>query len=89
MPVKPFNASAIGLFEISKIKSFELLASVASTLYKIIKIYSKYRNVFRFSLADVVCLHRSNELINFRAFLPRFAQCNLATKSREGKHAST
>ena len=66
MPAKPFNASAIGLFEISKIKSFELLASVASTLYKIIKIYSKYRNVFSFSLADVVCLHRSNELINLR-----------------------
>ena len=89
MPVKPYNASAIGLYEISKIKSFELLASVASTLYKIIKIYSKYRNVFRFSLADVVCLHRSNELINFKTSLPRFAQCNLATKSREGKHAST
>lgn len=89
MPVKPFNASAIGLFEISKIKSFELLASVASNLYKIIKIYSKYRNVFSFSLADVVCLHRSNELINLRVSLPRFAQCNLATKSRKGKHASS
>jgi hypothetical protein len=89
MPVKPFNASAIGLFEISKIKSFELLASVASTLYKIMKIYSNYRNVFRFSLADLVCLHRSNKLINFKLYLPHFMQCNLATKLNKSNHALT
>jgi hypothetical protein len=87
MPVKPFNASAIGLFEISKIKSFELLASVASTLYKIIKIYSKYRNVFSFSLADVVCLHRFSKLIIFKLLFPCFMQCNLATKFHEVNYA--
>jgi hypothetical protein len=89
MPVKPLNASAIGLFEVSKIKGFELLASVTSTLYKIIKIYSEYRKVLRFSLSSLACLHRFNDLINFRRPSARYKQCCLATRLHKVNHALT
>jgi hypothetical protein len=52
--MKSFNARPSGYMRGSKINAFQWLASVASTLYKIINIYSKYRNVFSFYLASLV-----------------------------------
>lgn len=34
-------------------------------------------------------LHRSFSLFIFKSFLPCFSQCNEATKSHKGNHAST
>jgi len=52
--MKSFNARPTDCMSESKINAFQWLASVASTLYKIINIYSKYRNVFSFYLASLV-----------------------------------
>jgi hypothetical protein len=52
--MKSFNAKPTGCMMGSKINAFQWLASVATTLYKIIKIYGECRNVFRFSMASLV-----------------------------------
>ncbi len=86
--MKPFNARATGLINTNKIKGFEMVASVASTLNKLNKNKKKGIKVFRFCLATLICLHRSFELIVFKPVLPRFIQCNLATKLTKSQEVS-
>ena len=78
--MKSVNDRDSGLIEACKIMDLGRLTSVASTFYKLNKIKSRYIKVFRFYLASLVCLHGSFEVIVFKRALPRFVQCNLATK---------
>ena len=87
--MKPFNARATGLINVNEIEGFEIFASIASNFYKVIKNKKEYIKVFSFCLATLVSLHRSSELLNIKASLPLFTQCNLATKSHEVNHAPT
>ena len=77
--MKSVNDRGSGLIEAYKIMGLGRLASVASTLYKLNKNKSRYIKVFSFSLASLVCLHRSFCLFIFESLLPASAQCNLAT----------
>jgi hypothetical protein len=54
MPLKPFNARATGWTSGIKINSFSRSASVARTIYKIIKKINRYIKVFGFTLATLV-----------------------------------
>ena len=78
--MKSVNDRGSGLIEAYKIMGFGRLASVASTFYKLNKIKSRCIKVFSLSLASLVCLHRSFELIVFKSALAHFIQCNLAAK---------
>ena len=88
MPVKSFKARASGLIGCSINNGFKGLASVASTFFKINK-NRRYIKVFEFTLAPLVCLHRSSEILNIKTALPVFMQCYVATKSQKGNYAFT
>ena len=87
--MKPYDARATDLINANKIKGFEMVASVASNFYKVIKNNKKDIKVFRFCLATLVPLHRSSELLNIKTSPPFFTQCYLATKSHEVNYAFT